>query len=87
MDITTERLIIRKFTYDDWQAVHSYTGDANVMKYIPEGVFSDEDAKKFVIEYSNENARYFPVMLKKDRTLIGHIVFHKYFGEHTYEIG
>lgn len=87
MDITTERLIIRKFTYEDCQAVHSYTSDANVMKYIPEGVFSDEDAKKFVIENSDENARYFPVLLKKDQILIGHITFHKYFGEHTYEIG
>jgi len=87
VDITTERLIIRKFTYDDWQGVHLYTADANVMKFIPEGVFSDEDVKKFVIENSNENARCFPVLLKKERTLIGHIAFHKYFGEHTYEIG
>ena len=87
MNITTERLIIRKFIYDDWQGVHSYISDANVMKYIPEGVFSDEDTKKFVVENSNENAKYFPVLLKKDQTLIGHIVFHKYFGEHTYEIG
>ena len=87
MDIATERLFIRKFTYDDWQAVHAYTADANVMNYIPEGIFSDEDAKKFVIENSNENPKYFPVLLKKDQTLIGHIAFHQYFGEHTYEIG
>ncbi len=57
------------------------------MKYIPEGVFSDEDTKKFVIGNSAEDAKYFPVVLKNDQTLIGHIVFHKYFGEHTYEIG
>ena len=76
MDIATERLFIRKFTYDDWQAVHAYTADANVMNYIPEGIFSDEDAKKFVIENSNENPKYFPVLLKKDQTLIGHIAFH-----------
>ena len=87
MNITTERLIIRKFAYDDWQAVYSYTSDANVMKYIPEGVFSEEDSKKFVIENSSENAKYFPVFLKNDEALIGHIVFHKCFGEHTYEIG
>ena len=87
MNITTERLVIRKFTYDDWPEVHEYTADAYVMKYIPEGVFSVEDTKKFVIENSNENAKYFPVLLKSNQTLIGHIVFHKYFGEHTYEIG
>ena len=87
MNITTERLFIRKFTFDDWQSVHEYTSDANVMKYIPEGVFSEDDSKKFVYENSNEDAKYFPVLLKQDQTLIGHIVFHQYFGDHTYEIG
>ena len=46
MNITTERLIICKFTYGDWQCVHEYTSDFNVMKYIPEGVFSKVDSKK-----------------------------------------
>ena len=87
VNIVTERLIIRKFTFNDWQCVHEYTSDINVMKYIPEGVFSDEDAKEFVIKNSRENAKYFPVLLKKEQILIGHIAFHKYFGEHTYEIG
>lgn len=27
------------------------------------------------------------MVLRDTNTLIGHIVFHKYFGEHTYEIG
>ena len=48
MNIATERLIIRKFTFDDWQCVHEYTSDINVMKYIPEGVFTEEDAKEFI---------------------------------------
>ncbi|MFG3614041.1 GNAT family N-acetyltransferase [Rummeliibacillus stabekisii] len=87
MDITTDRLIIRKFTYDDWQNVHEYTSDATVMKYMPEEVFTKEEAKEFIINNNNENAKNFPVVLKKDHTLIGHIVFHKYFGDHTYEIG
>ncbi|RHW29446.1 GNAT family N-acetyltransferase [Oceanobacillus profundus] len=87
MNITTERLIIRKFTYDDWRCIHKYTSDINVMKYMPEGVFSEEDSKEFVIKNSSEKAKNFPVLLKKDQILIGHIVFHKYFGDHTYEIG
>ena len=87
MNLTTERLFIRKFMHDDWQSVHEYTSDANVMKYIPEGVFTEEDAKKFVMDNSGENAKYFPILLRKNQALIGHIVFHKYFGEHTYEIG
>ncbi|PFU06090.1 GNAT family N-acetyltransferase [Bacillus thuringiensis] len=75
MFIKTERLLIRKFEFKDWQAVHEYTSDINVMKYIPEGVFTEE------------NTRNFPVVLIDKDILIGHIVFHKYFGEHTYEIG
>ena len=87
MNIETERLLIRKFTCDDWQGVHEYTSDVAVMKYMPEGVFTEKAAKEFVQNNSNENAKNFPVVLKKDDTLIGHIVFHNYFGDHTYEIG
>ncbi|MEH6945435.1 GNAT family N-acetyltransferase [Bacillus sp. JJ722] len=87
MFLETERLVIRKFVFEDWQAVHDYTSNRNVMKYIPEGVFSEEDAKIFVNENKGKDAEKFPVVLKDENVIIGHIVFHKYFGEHTYEIG
>jgi [ribosomal protein S5]-alanine N-acetyltransferase len=87
MNIETDRLLIRKFKYEDWQDVYAYTSDANVMKYIPEGMFSKDDAKKFVNENIKENAKNFPVVLKNEKILIGHIVFLNYFGDHTYEIG
>ncbi|MEC3641344.1 GNAT family N-acetyltransferase, partial [Bacillus halotolerans] len=48
MHITTKRLLIREFEFKDWKAVYEYTSDINVMKYIPEGVFTEEDAKAFV---------------------------------------
>ncbi|GIN87134.1 ribosomal-protein-serine acetyltransferase [Heyndrickxia sporothermodurans] len=87
MHIKSERLLIREFQVNDWEAVHEYTSDSLVMKYIPEGVFSEEDAKDFVNKNVGENAKNYPVILKEEDKLIGHIVFHKYFGEHTYEIG
>ncbi|MFJ8087779.1 GNAT family N-acetyltransferase [Lysinibacillus sp. NPDC095746] len=87
MFIKTNRLLIREFEIQDWQAVYEYTSNPNVMKYIPEGVFNEEEAKKFVSENSGEQAKYFPVILKSDNIVIGHIVFHQYFGDHTYEIG
>lgn len=87
MNITTDRLIILKFINTDWKSVHHYTSNRNVMKYMPEGVISEEDTKKFVIENAGENAKNFPVVLRKEQKLIGHIVFHRYFGNHTYEIG
>ncbi|HFJ9441261.1 MULTISPECIES: GNAT family N-acetyltransferase [Bacillus] len=87
MFIRTERLLIRNFEFKDWQAVHEYTSDSNVMKYIPEGVFTEEDTRNFVNRNMDENAKNFPVILIDENILIGHIVFHKYFGKHTYEIG
>ncbi|MCU4988726.1 GNAT family N-acetyltransferase [Bacillus cereus] len=87
MFIEAERLLIRKFEFKDWEAVHEYTSDSNVMKYIPEGVFTEEDTRNLVNKNMGENAENFPVILIDENILIGHIVFHKYFGEHTYEIG
>ncbi|MGE7672691.1 GNAT family N-acetyltransferase [Lysinibacillus sp. NPDC094403] len=87
MFIKTKRLLIREFEVQDWQAVWEYTSNPNVMKYIPEGVFNEEDAKKFVSENSREKAKYFPIILISENIVIGHIVFHQYFGDHTYEIG
>ncbi|MDA1577168.1 GNAT family N-acetyltransferase [Bacillus cereus group sp. TH228LC] len=87
MFIKAERLLIRKFEFKDWEAVHEYTSDSDVMKYIPEGVFTEEDTRNFVNKNMGENAKNFPVILIGENILIGHIVFDKYFGEHTYEIG
>ena len=87
MFIKTNRLLIREFEIQDWQAVYEYTSNPNVMKYIPEGVFNEEEAKKFVSENSGEKAKHFPIILVSENIVIGHIVFHQYFGDHTYEIG
>ncbi|MFY0516677.1 GNAT family N-acetyltransferase [Lysinibacillus sp. UGB7] len=86
MFIKSQRILIREFEPHDWQAVYAYTSDMNVMKYIPEGVFSEEDAKNFVSK-NMDDAKNFPVVLIDENILIGHMVFHPYFGKHTYEIG
>ena len=86
MELKTERLVIRKFKSEDWQAVYEYTSNPEVMKYIPEGIFTEEAAKEFIRE-NTEKAEHFPVLLKNGDVLIGHLAFHKYFGDHTYEIG
>lgn len=87
MYVKTKRLLIRNFEFKDWQAVYEYTSDRNVMKYIPEGVFSEKAAKEFVNKNIGDKAENFPVVLIDENILIGHIAFYKYFGEHTYEIG
>ncbi|RXZ76740.1 N-acetyltransferase [Paenibacillaceae bacterium] len=87
MLVATERLIIRQFEPEDWQTILDYTSDEHVMKYIPEGVLSGEGTKAFVNDNLGEQAKNFPVLLSDDNIIIGHLGFHPYFGEHTYEIG
>ncbi|MGH2617335.1 MAG: GNAT family N-acetyltransferase [Thermomicrobiales bacterium] len=85
--IETDRLRIRRFARDDWQAVHAYTADAGVMTYRPEGVMTEEQTRQFVAEQMGEDAQSFAVDLLAEDRLIGHMDFHPWFGPRTYEIG
>jgi [ribosomal protein S5]-alanine N-acetyltransferase len=85
--IETQRLRIRSFQPNDWQAVYDYTSDPAVMMYIPEGPFTTEQAKAFVAENMGDQARFFAVLLKTEDMLVGHMVFHPWFAPRTYEIG
>ncbi len=87
MYLESERLVIRKFTLDDLEAVHEYTSNPMVMKYIPEGVMTMKETNHFIRENLGCDAEKFAVRLKEGNLLIGHIAFFKYFGDHTYEIG
>ncbi|MGV2685913.1 GNAT family N-acetyltransferase, partial [Clostridium perfringens] len=87
MDIVTERLVIREFEPDDWQDVLQYTSDPVVMHYMPEPVHTEETVKQFLEQNKGEKAHHYAVMLHEDQHVIGHMVFHPWFGEHTYEIG
>ncbi|RJE87032.1 N-acetyltransferase [Paenibacillus sp. 1011MAR3C5] len=87
MDLNTERLSISKFRLEDWRVVLAYTSDRHVMEYMPDGIFQEQDAKAFVKQNMGEHAEKFAVRLKERDVLIGHMVFHKWYGENTYEIG
>ena len=63
MYIKTKRLLIRKFEFNDWPDVYEYTSNIKVMKYIPEGVFTEEDAKEFVKKNMGDQPEKFPVVL------------------------
>ncbi|TKI71597.1 GNAT family N-acetyltransferase [Lysinibacillus mangiferihumi] len=86
MNITTQRLHIRKFEIQDWQAVVNYMSDQTVMHYMPEGVLTAQQVRKFISDNRDE-AKHFAIVLQEKSQVIGHLVFHPYFGEHTYEIG
>ena len=85
--IETERLRIRHFTTDDWQAVHAYTSDPSVMTYVPEGVMTEEQTKQFIAGTMTEEARTYAVELRAEDRLIGHVGFHPWFAPRIYEIG
>jgi ribosomal-protein-alanine N-acetyltransferase len=85
--IETQRLRIRSFQPNDWQAVYDYTSDPDVMMYIPEGPFTPEQAKAFVADNMGEQARFVAVLLKTDYMPVGHMEFHPWFASQTYEIG
>lgn len=80
MDLKTKRLTVRSFEAADWQDVYQYVSNSTVMKYLPENVLTEEQTKEFI-----KKEGYYAV--EKEKRVIGHISFIKYFGEHTYEIG
>lgn len=57
------------------------------MKYIPDGVYTEEKAQKFAEENMGDTPEKFAVVLKSENRLIGHMYFHKWFAPQTYEIG
>lgn len=75
--LTSGRLILRDFTEDDYEAVHSYTSDPEVVKYMPWVLFTEEETHKYV---QNKVARQsisprdgyeLAITLKDDGALIG----------------
>jgi RimJ/RimL family protein N-acetyltransferase len=85
--IETPRLRLRPFVLQDWQSVFAYTSDAQVMTYIPEGQMTAAQTQQFVAKYTGEEAEILPVILKDENKLIGHMNFHPWFAERTYEVG
>ena len=87
--IETQRLRLRPFVQTDWQAVHAYTADPEVMTYMLDldGPLTEEQARQFVAENTGDEARAVAITLKLGNQLIGHLVFHPWFAPRTYEIG
>ena len=84
-NIVTDRLIIRKFEPSDWQDLHEYLSDEEVVKFEPYGIYSENQAIEEAIRRSN-NESFRAVCLKKDGKLIGNLYLDK--GEFdTLELG
>lgn len=85
--LQTARLTIRPLTLADAPAVYAYTSNPQVMTYIPEGVFTPEQARSFAERNGGDDAEATAVVLTAEQRLIGHIIFHPWFAPRTYEVG
>ena len=85
--LSTKRLQIRGFTKQDWPDVHRYTSLPHIMEYMEEDVMTVDDTQAFVEKQMTDDTTAYPVILKAEEKLIGHIVYHPWFAPQTYEIG
>lgn len=75
--LETPRLFLREFIISDWQEVHKYASNPEVVKYLPFGPNTVKDTKKFLYRnlgcQQTEPREHFhlAVILKTDGTLIG----------------
>lgn len=77
MKLETERLILRDFEESDWQAVHEYASDREVVIYAPWGPNTEKETKSYInrkITNQHEQPRRdytFALILKLEKKLIG----------------
>jgi RimJ/RimL family protein N-acetyltransferase len=80
--IHTERLILRDFDKTDWQAVHVYASDPEVVRYMDWGPNTEEETKDFIhrsIASQKEKPRpnyTLAIILKAEDRLIGSCGLH-----------
>ena len=77
MELETERLRIREFKQSDLDAVYEYSGDSDVVRYMPFGPNTLEQAQGFLErvmanQYEENRVNYeMAVILKENNVLIG----------------
>ncbi|MEC4819350.1 MAG: GNAT family protein [Scytonema sp. PMC 1069.18] len=77
LPIETQRLILRDFTESDWQGVHLYASDPEVVRYLPFGPNTEEETKNFlqteIKAHRKRHRQHFAlaVTLKENKQVIG----------------
>jgi RimJ/RimL family protein N-acetyltransferase len=84
----SDRLVLRRFTADDWPDLYEYLSDEEVVRYEPYKVFSEDESRREAVRRSSDEA-FWAVCLKDDGKLIGNVYFQKQMPEElmTWEIG
>lgn len=74
--VRTERLVLRDFKETDWEAIHAYASDPEVVRYMDWGPNTEEETKNFIqraIAHQKEQPRRtytLAIVLKSDSRLI-----------------
>jgi RimJ/RimL family protein N-acetyltransferase len=73
-ELSTKRLLIRKFRESDWCDLYEYLSDPSVTKYEPYDVFSADTCRKEAKKRAG-NPSFWAVCLKDTGKLIGNLYF------------
>ncbi len=93
MSLETERLVLREFTIDDWDAFAWLMADPEVMRFSLNGPMNKEQARKYleriIAHYSDHGYGLNGVVLKANNSLIGLIglISQNIDGENKAELG
>lgn len=84
-NIVTDRLFIRRFNENDWQDLHEYLSDKEVVKFEPYDIYSENQAKKEALQRAGDDS-FYAVCLKGTEKLIGNLYLCKEDFD-TWELG
>jgi ribosomal-protein-alanine N-acetyltransferase len=85
--LQTPRLVLRPIALADGAAIHRYMSDPIVTRWLPEGVLDEAQAQAFARKHAGRSATAIAVTERESGELIGHMVFHPWYGHATHEIG
>ena len=92
--IETERLILRPIETGDWQAIHRFTSLPEVVRYLHDEPFTEDDSRAFAARWADQARQnsdwpeVLAVLLRADGRLIGYVPFERYNPQYrTREIG
>lgn len=88
LNLETDRLIIRRFNFEDWHDLYEYLSQETVVKYEPYNILNEEESMQAAINRSKNDA-FWAVCLKENNKLIGNIYFEQLEPKEflTWEIG
>jgi RimJ/RimL family protein N-acetyltransferase len=85
--LQTSRLVLRPITLADWPAIHRYMSDGVVTRWLPEGTLDEAQTQAFAKKNAGRAASALAVIERESGQLVGHMVFHPWYGHATHEVG